>query len=73
MGKPGVKSSLKEVGVDGRIILKSILKKNSRRLWTGFIWFWIWTSGRSREYSNIALRSLMRGISRLAEEQLASL
>jgi len=27
VGKPGVKSSLGEVGVDGRIILKSILKK----------------------------------------------
>jgi hypothetical protein len=44
--KPEVKNRLGEIGVGGRKILTSILKKNSRRLWTEFIWLWVWRRGR---------------------------
>jgi hypothetical protein len=43
---------LKEIGrmethdVDGRIILKRILKKRDRCAWTGFIWLRVQISGR---------------------------
>jgi hypothetical protein len=36
---------LKDVGVDGRIILKYILKKWVREAWTGLIWLRIGTGG----------------------------
>jgi len=29
---------MKNLGLDGRIILKLILKKSFRRAWTGFLW-----------------------------------
>jgi hypothetical protein len=32
-------------GEDGKIILESILGKQSEKMWTGFIWFRIRTSG----------------------------
>jgi hypothetical protein len=35
----------KDLGVGGRIILGWILGKQGRRLWTGFIWLRIQTSG----------------------------
>jgi hypothetical protein len=34
-----------KVGVDGRIRLKWILEKEDGKLWTGFIWLRIRTSG----------------------------
>jgi hypothetical protein len=37
--------ALAYITVDGRIILKWILGKQGGRLWTGFIWFRIETSG----------------------------
>jgi hypothetical protein len=36
---------LEELSVDGRIILKLISEKRGRKLWTGFIWLRIRTSG----------------------------
>jgi hypothetical protein len=34
-----------DLGVYGRIILEWILEKYSGKVWTGFIWHRIWTSG----------------------------
>jgi hypothetical protein len=34
-----------EIGVDGRIILKWILKKQNGRMWIGFFWLRMGTSG----------------------------
>jgi hypothetical protein len=36
---------LKDLGVDGRIILKWILRKWTR-IWSGFIWLRLGTTGR---------------------------
>jgi len=36
---------LQDLGVDGRIISKWILGKRGGRVYTGFIWLRIWTSG----------------------------
>jgi hypothetical protein len=36
---------LKDLGVDGKIILKCILGEYGGNVWTGFIWLWIRTSG----------------------------
>jgi hypothetical protein len=33
------------LGVDERIVLEWILEKYGMKLWTGFIWLWIGTSG----------------------------
>jgi hypothetical protein len=40
-GRRNLKKSdhLEDVGLDGRIILKYILKKQDERAWTGFTWF----------------------------------
>jgi len=32
---------LKDVDVDGRIIIKQIFKKGDEGAWTGLIWLWI--------------------------------
>jgi len=37
---------LGELGTDGRITLKWILRTQGVRLWAGFIWLRIWSSGR---------------------------
>jgi len=39
IGKPEKRDHLEDLCVDGRIILKRILKKWDGRIWTGFIWF----------------------------------
>jgi hypothetical protein len=36
---------LEDLGVDVKLILKSILRKYSGKMWTGFIWLRIGTSG----------------------------
>jgi hypothetical protein len=36
---------LEDLGVDGRIILRCVLKKKGVRVWTGFIWLKIGISG----------------------------
>jgi hypothetical protein len=44
--KPEGKDHLNDPGADGRIILKYILWKQGARVWTGFIWLRIRTSGK---------------------------
>jgi hypothetical protein len=46
VGKPEGKRHSEELGVDGRIILKWILRKLGWKLWTGFIWLRIGNSGK---------------------------
>jgi hypothetical protein len=41
-----VTDHLEDVTVDGRIILKKILKRYDGRVWTGFVWLRTGTSGR---------------------------
>jgi hypothetical protein len=36
---------LEDLGVDGSIILKCVIKKREREAWTGFIWLRIGTGG----------------------------
>ena len=43
---------LKDKGVDGRILLKWILKKEDRRMWTDFVWRLIGNLPVSFERSN---------------------
>jgi len=38
---------LKNLGVDGKLILERILEKQDGRMWTGCIWIRIGTSGRT--------------------------
>ena len=39
------RDKLEDLVVDGRIILKLILKQSDGRAWTGLIWRTIWTGG----------------------------
>jgi hypothetical protein len=41
----GWKTLREDIGIDERIILKLILENSSWRVWTGFIWVRISTSG----------------------------
>jgi hypothetical protein len=34
-----------DLEVDGRIILESVLGKQDRKVWAGYFWLRIWTSG----------------------------
>jgi len=45
VGKPEGKSHLEGPGVDGRIVLRWILRKWDVGLWTEFIWLRIGTDG----------------------------
>jgi hypothetical protein len=45
VGEPKETVHLEDVSVDGRIILKSILKKPFARAWIGLFWLRIETSG----------------------------
>jgi hypothetical protein len=45
VAKPESKSFLVDLSVDGRIILKCIVKKYGVKMWTGFIWIRIKSSG----------------------------
>jgi hypothetical protein len=38
---------VRNLGIDGRIILEWILKRMVEKLWTGFTWLRIGTSGRT--------------------------
>jgi hypothetical protein len=40
-----VRNRLEDIGVDGMIILKWILKKYKGRIWIGFIWLMIGSGG----------------------------
>jgi hypothetical protein len=44
--------------VDGRIILKLILKKHGVRMWIGFVWLKIAFTGGLCEHRNATLRSI---------------
>jgi hypothetical protein len=45
VGKPEGKELLGDLGVDGRIILKCMLKELDARVWDGFIWLLIGSGG----------------------------
>jgi hypothetical protein len=34
-----------DLGIGERTVLKSVLKKQGMRTWTGFMWLWIATGG----------------------------
>jgi hypothetical protein len=53
--------NLEDPEVDGRIILEWILEKRSVRMWTGFIWVKVATSGGLLEYSNEPSGSIKGG------------
>jgi hypothetical protein len=39
------KDHSEDIGIDGKVILEWILGKYGRKMWTGFIWLRIGTSG----------------------------
>jgi hypothetical protein len=45
VGKPEGKNHLKDLGVDGNIILQWILEKHVGKLWTGCVWLWTEANG----------------------------
>jgi hypothetical protein len=45
---------LEVLGVDGKILLEWILGKHDGKVWTGFIWLWIGTSG-GRDLVNVVM------------------
>ena len=46
VGKPNGKDHFEDTGVDGRIILRRIFKKEDVRVWSGSSWLRIATYGR---------------------------
>jgi hypothetical protein len=40
LGKSEGKKPFANLDVDGRILLKCILKKQTEMVWTGFVYFW---------------------------------
>jgi len=49
------------VGLDGKIILKYVLKKWNGKAWTGFIWIRIGTGGGACQCGNEPSGSIIRG------------
>jgi hypothetical protein len=45
VGKPEEKRSLEDLGADGKIILEWILGKWGGKMWTGWFWLRLGTSG----------------------------
>jgi hypothetical protein len=43
--KPEERNLSEDLSVAGRIILEWILGKVGRKVWTGFVWLRMWTSG----------------------------
>ena len=46
VGKPEERGHLEGLGIEERIILKWMLKKQDGKAWTGLLWLRIGTSGR---------------------------
>jgi hypothetical protein len=52
VGKPEGKNHLEDLGVDGRIILECILRKQGEKVWTRCLWFRIGLVADSCELGN---------------------
>lgn len=46
VGQPGERGRLEGLGIEERIILKWMIKKQDGRAWTGLLWLSIGTSSR---------------------------
>jgi len=61
VGKPEGKSYLGDPGIDGRIILRWIIRKWVVRAWTGSSWIRIGTGGGQLQCSNEPVSSIKCG------------
>ena len=52
MGKPGGKDHLEDLGVDGRVIRKLIIRESVGRAWFGLLWLRIRACGELFEHGN---------------------